>query len=126
MAKHVVRQIQKLADASKTVVYFVDDRCPTCQEPDRSELDHVRELCRYAFKQGVKLKGIVIQPGNTNYRYLTEMLRDVSPNHELNLPAMFYRGSWYQHAEDMLDTIQHVSHEAEEEFIRQAAKEVMK
>lgn len=118
------KAVRELTEASNSVVYFVDDRCPTCNHPDKDELNHFRELCKYASHQGVRIKGIVMLPGNSAYKYLTQMLQSVSVNHELVLPAMFYRGSWYQHAEDMLDTIQHVTHQAEENIKRQAEQEI--
>ena len=118
------KAVMELTEASNSVVYFVDDRCPTCNHPDKDELNHVRELCKYASNQGVRIKGIVMLPGNTAYKYLTQMLQSVSVNHELVLPAMFYRGSWYQRAEDMLDTIQHVTRQAEDNLKRQAQQEI--
>lgn len=106
--------VVELTENSNNIAYFIDDKCPTCNYPDKDELDRVRELCRYASEHGVRLKSIVVLPGNSAFKYLTTMLGSVSANHHTVFPAIFYRGSWYKHSEDMLHAIHHVVHQAEE------------
>lgn len=90
-----------LTKVSRRVAYFIDDRCPTCHEPDKGELNALRTLGREVTTDDVVLKPAVVLPGNSRYMDLLNMYRTTLTGDEVPLPAIFYRGHWYRHVADI-------------------------
>lgn len=89
---------------SNQIVYMLDDKCPTCQEPDKSELGNARKLCSYEQRNGHAVKVCVLLGGNTQYQYLLGLAAQEYPE-GIDFPVFYYNNRWYRHADDLIPDI---------------------
>lgn len=87
-----------------TILYMLDDKCPTCQEPDRSELENAQRLCRYASKRCIPLHLNVLLGGNSGFKCLRDFAAQKWPD-GIPYPVFALEGQWYEHAEDLIPVI---------------------